>query len=75
VLDRCMLCVTISKPSLVDPNRDNEEEPTYKGLNMILTDSSFVLNLGVLLDALTELEDLSLELQKHSTSLISAHKL
>jgi hypothetical protein len=48
---------------------------TYKGLKMMQTDTSFVLNMGLLSDALTELEELSLELQKHSISLIHPHTL
>lgn len=39
----------------------------------MITDTSF--ELCILLDALTELEGISLELQKCSTSLICAHKL
>jgi hypothetical protein len=47
------------------------ETATCKGIKMILTDTSFV---DILLAALTELEDLSLELQKHCSLLIRAHK-
>jgi hypothetical protein len=42
---------------------------------MVLSDTYFVLNISLLLDALPDLEDLFLELQKRSTILILAHKL
>jgi hypothetical protein len=58
-----------------DPDRDSKEKATSKGFRMILTGTYFILNMDILLDALTEGEDISLELQKHSTSLMCAHKL
>jgi hypothetical protein len=57
-----------------DPNRDSREKATYKALKWSQL-NSFLLNMGLLLDALMEAEDLSLELQKCSISLIIAHKL
>ncbi|MBN3278110.1 ZMYM5 protein, partial [Polyodon spathula] len=48
---------------------------TCKGLKDCLTDTSFVLNMGLLFDVLVKLEELSLELQKQSTTLMHAHKL
>jgi uncharacterized membrane-anchored protein YhcB (DUF1043 family) len=42
-----------------DPERNSKDEATYKRLKMILTDTYFVLNMGLLLDALTQLEDLA----------------
>uniref|UniRef100_A0A3P8S0K5 HAT C-terminal dimerisation domain-containing protein n=1 Tax=Amphiprion percula TaxID=161767 RepID=A0A3P8S0K5_AMPPE len=41
----------------------------YKGLNDILTSVSFVVNLGVMFDALTELSDLSRMLQRRDMTL------
>lgn len=57
-----------------DRNRDSKENVTYKGLKMMQTRTFFVLNMGLLLDALTS-EDLSLELQTHSISLLYPLKL
>jgi hypothetical protein len=42
---------------------------------MTLTDTSFVPDMGLLLAALTELQDLFLKLQKRSKWLMGAHKL
>jgi hypothetical protein len=42
-----------------DPNRDIKEKATNKLLKMIVT-NTFALNMGLLLNALTELEDFSL---------------
>uniref|UniRef100_H3AKH7 HAT C-terminal dimerisation domain-containing protein n=1 Tax=Latimeria chalumnae TaxID=7897 RepID=H3AKH7_LATCH len=58
-----------------DTSRDSKQRATYKGLKNRLTDTSFVLNMGLLFDALVELKELSLELQKRSTTLMHAHKL
>uniref|UniRef100_H3AY60 HAT C-terminal dimerisation domain-containing protein n=1 Tax=Latimeria chalumnae TaxID=7897 RepID=H3AY60_LATCH len=58
-----------------DTSQDSKQQATYKGLKNRLTDTSFVLNMGLLFDALVELEELSLELQKRSTTLMRAHKL
>jgi hypothetical protein len=54
-----------------DQNRDSKEKAACKGLKMILTHTSFV---DLLLAALTEIKDLSLQLQKRYASLIRAHK-
>lgn len=59
----------------VDPNRSAKERLRYGKLKQTMTDKSFVYNTGILLDALTELEGLSLELQKRSTQIQKAHKL
>uniref|UniRef100_A0AAQ6ALH6 HAT C-terminal dimerisation domain-containing protein n=1 Tax=Amphiprion ocellaris TaxID=80972 RepID=A0AAQ6ALH6_AMPOC len=47
----------------------------YKGLNDILTSVSFVVNLGVMFDALTELSDLSRMLQRRDMTLDHADRL
>lgn len=57
-----------------DPNRTQSDKAQYKGLKAGITEVAFVSNMGLMLDALTELEDLSLELQKRSTTLLRAHK-
>lgn len=44
--------------------RDSSERAKYKGLHDVLTSVPFVLNLGVMYDALTELSDLSRMLQE-----------
>jgi hypothetical protein len=57
----------------VDPERDAKERSTYLGLSNILSSTSFVHNLSIMYDALEELSDLSLQLQKSSLNLIQAH--
>lgn len=60
----------------VDDNmRDTKERAMYKGLLNRLTDVSFVLNMGLMLDALNELEDLSLQLQKRDITILNAHMM
>lgn len=59
----------------VNSNRTTKERSKYSGLKLYITNKSFVLNTGMLLDALIELESLSLELQKRSTNIQKAHKL
>uniref|UniRef100_H3A966 HAT C-terminal dimerisation domain-containing protein n=1 Tax=Latimeria chalumnae TaxID=7897 RepID=H3A966_LATCH len=49
-------------------SQDSKQRATYKGLKNHLTDTSFVLNMGLHFDALVELE-------KRSTTLMRAHKL
>jgi len=46
----------------LDSSRTSKEKATFKGLKQKITSTDFVLNLGLLYDALTELSDLSLEL-------------
>lgn len=59
----------------LDSSRTSKEKATFKGLKHKITSTDFVLNLGLLYDALTELSDLSLELQKRCTKLPDAHNL
>jgi len=59
----------------LDNTRDTKERSKYLGLNKMLTSNEFILNLGILLDALNELSDLSLQLQNRDLSLVSAHIL
>lgn len=58
-----------------DPERDHTTRQKYSGLNKRLTAVGFVNNVGVMLDALTELGDLSRELQKRDMTLTRAQKL
>ena len=58
-----------------DPERDGTTRQKYIGLNKRLTAVGFVNNVGILLDALTELGDLSRELQKRDMTLPRAQKL
>jgi len=57
----------------LDNTRDTKERSKYAGLNKMLTSNEFILNLGILLDALHELSDLSCQLQNRDLSLASAH--
>jgi len=57
-----------------DTCRDSRERAKYNGLKNILTSNNFVHNLGVLYDALIELSDLSIQLQKRDMTLPAAHK-
>lgn len=59
----------------LDNTRDTKERSKYSGLNKMLTSNEFILNLGILLDALHELSDLSLQLQNRDLSLASAHTI
>ena len=59
----------------VDPARDTREKATFSGLCQRMTAISFVRNLGLLYDALTELSYLSLELQRRDMTLPMAHRL
>lgn len=59
----------------LDDSRSFKEKATFKGLKQKITSAGFVLNLGLLYDALTELSDLSLELQKRCIKLPEAHYL
>lgn len=57
-----------------DPSRDGITRRTYSGLAMRLSSHAFVNNLGIMCDALQELSELSVELQKRDVTIISAHK-
>ena len=47
-----------------DPHRDGRERSTYTGLIERLSSREFVQNLAMMYDALEELSELSLEVQK-----------
>jgi hypothetical protein len=49
-----------------DCSRDNKNRSMYEGLLKKITTVEFVLDLGLMCDALQELSELSLELQKHN---------
>jgi hypothetical protein len=59
----------------MDPNRTSNERAQYTGLKRKLSDANFVLNMGLMLNALTELEHLSLKLQDRKVTLPEAHRL
>ncbi|XP_051997765.1 E3 SUMO-protein ligase KIAA1586-like [Xyrauchen texanus] len=56
-----------------DTSRDSRERAKYKGLDVLTTDS-FVVNLGIMYDALTELSDLSRMLQRRDMTLDQADR-
>ncbi|XP_060767543.1 E3 SUMO-protein ligase KIAA1586-like [Neoarius graeffei] len=57
-----------------DPTRDGATQESYNGLAKRLTSHPFVNNLGVMYDALQELSELSLELQKRDCNIIMSYK-
>ena len=59
----------------IDDTRDASAKAKYTGLLSRLTSKAFVGNLGIMMDALTELADLSRELQKREMTLPRAQKL
>lgn len=59
----------------MDDKRSSKEKDEYIGLKNTLKSIEFIHKLGILFDALTELSDLSLKLQKRDLSLVAAHKL
>jgi hypothetical protein len=59
----------------MDQNRTSSERAQYEDLKRKFSDSNFVLNIGLMLDALTELEHLSLKLQDRKVTLAEAHHL
>ncbi|KAL4108076.1 hypothetical protein QTP88_018331 [Uroleucon formosanum] len=61
--------------AIMDDQRSSKEKAKYVGLKNTLKSIEFVHNLGILFDALTELSDLSIQLQKRDLSLMAAHKL
>lgn len=62
------------KTASEDPARDGSTKQTYNGLAKRLSSYAFVNNLGIMCDALQELSELSLEIQKRESSIISVHK-
>jgi hypothetical protein len=59
----------------MDQNRTSSEIAKYAGLKRKLSDENFELNMGLMLDALTELEHLSLRLQDRKVTLPEAYHL
>lgn len=57
-----------------DASRDSTTRGSYNGLAKRLSSYAFVNNLGLMHDALQELSELSLELQKRDCTIIMAHK-
>ncbi|XP_078542378.1 E3 SUMO-protein ligase KIAA1586-like [Lissotriton helveticus] len=58
-----------------DPSRPIRDRSKYEGLLKKLTSYSFIRDLGVMCDALQELKDLSLSLQKRDITIVNAHRL
>ena len=61
--------------SSLDLRRNGGDRAQYAGLKNKLCDINFILNMGLMLDALIELEHLSKKLQDRQTSLPDAHRL
>lgn len=57
-----------------DSEREERERRKYKELQRILTNIEFVRNLHIMADALDELSDLSLSLQRRNITLLEADK-
>ncbi|MGH0132821.1 UNVERIFIED_CONTAM: hypothetical protein FKN15_050685 [Acipenser sinensis] len=57
-----------------DASRNNVTRQSYSGLAMRISLHVFVNNLGLVCDALQELSELSLELQKRDCTIITAHR-
>jgi hypothetical protein len=80
---RAVKAVWISYPALhahfstacADPHRDSKERAQFKGLATKLSNSSFLLNLALMLDALEELSDLSEALQAADINVYKAVRL
>ncbi|XP_065640484.1 E3 SUMO-protein ligase KIAA1586-like [Hydra vulgaris] len=61
--------------SLLDLRRNGGDRAQYAGLKNKLCDINFIINMGLMLNALIELEHLSKKLQDRQTSLPDAHRL
>ena len=57
-----------------DPTRDKNDKCTYDGLKRKITSTEFLLDLGLMCDALQELSELSLDLQDRNMDLYKANK-
>ncbi|XP_078504031.1 E3 SUMO-protein ligase KIAA1586-like [Lissotriton helveticus] len=57
-----------------DGSRDSSTRNMYTGLGRRLSSIQFVANLGLMYDALQELSELSLELQKRDSTIIDSHR-
>jgi len=74
-MNRFQHCTNISgKLRVMHYVRNGRQRSTYSGLAARLSSKPFVENLGLMYDALTELADLSLELQKRSVTIPVAHR-
>lgn len=62
------------KEASTDVLRTDTERRKYSGLATRLSSKQFVQNLGLMFDALTELADLSLEVQRRSVTIPVAHR-
>jgi hypothetical protein len=58
-----------------DKSLDSNERAKFSGMASKLANPSFIKNLGLIYDALEELADLSLALQKSNVNIFSANKL
>ena len=58
-----------------DPCRDNAQRQLYRGLADSLASEAFILNLGLMIDALQELNNISLELQRDEITLARAYQI
>ena len=57
-----------------DSTRDKNDKCTYDGLKRKITSTEFLLDLGLMCDALQELSELSLDLQDRNMDLFKANK-
>lgn len=57
-----------------DPTRDSKEKSTFEGLLKKITETNFILDLGLMADALQELSELSEALQHRNVYLSYANK-
>ena len=57
-----------------DPTIDKKDKCTYDGLKRKITSTEFLLDLGLMCDALQELSELSLDLQNRNMDLYKANK-
>ena len=57
-----------------DPTKDRNDKCTYDGLKIKITSTEFLLDLGLMWDALQELSELSLDLQDRNMDLFKANK-
>ena len=66
---------TFFRKAASDTRRDGKERAMYKGLSLRLGSVEFVKNLGAMYDALQELAELSIELQKNDICITEAHRV
>ena len=57
-----------------DPTRSASDKCTYEGLKKKITSTEFIMDLGLMCDALQELSELSLDLQERNMDLYKAKK-